>query len=90
MTDTTPLRYYIVYIMEGAQIASPLATASIQYVINVALTLPAIMFLDKWGRRPSLILGSFGMMTWLFISGELASPTYLSCPSPRDLRPTWN
>ncbi len=56
--------------MEGAQIASPLATASIQYVINVVLTLPAIFFLDKWGRRPSLILGSFGMMTWLFISGK--------------------
>ncbi|KAK4187041.1 general substrate transporter [Podospora australis] len=65
------MMYYIVYIMEGAQIASPLATASIQYVINVALTLPAILFLDKWGRRPSLILGSFGMMTWLFISGAL-------------------
>ncbi|KAK0709218.1 general substrate transporter [Lasiosphaeria miniovina] len=63
--------YYIVYIMEGAQIATPLATASIQYVINVVLTLPAIVFLDKWGRRPSLILGSFGMMTWLFISGAL-------------------
>jgi len=57
--------------MEGAQIASPLETASIQYVINVVLTLPAIIFLDKWGRRPSLILGSFGMMTWLFISGAL-------------------
>jgi MFS family permease len=57
--------------MEGAQIASPLATASIQYVINVVLTLPAIVFIDKWGRRPSLILGAFGMMSWLFISGEL-------------------
>ncbi|KAF7540799.1 hypothetical protein G7Z17_g12101 [Cylindrodendrum hubeiense] len=65
------MMYYIVYIMEGAQIASPLMTASIQYVINVVLTLPAILFLDKWGRRPSLIIGSFFMMTWLFISGAL-------------------
>lgn len=64
-------RYYIVYIMGTAKIASPLATASIQYVINVVMTLPAIIFIDKWGRRYSLILGSFGMMTWLFISGEL-------------------
>lgn len=55
--------------MEGAQIASPLLTASIQYVINVVLTLPAILFLDKWGRRPSLTIGAFFMMTWLFISG---------------------
>jgi sugar porter (SP) family MFS transporter len=65
------MMYYIVYIMEGAQIASPLATASIQYVINVVLTLPAILYLDKFGRRPALIFGSFGMMTWLFISGAL-------------------
>ncbi|KAF2431229.1 high affinity glucose transporter [Tothia fuscella] len=65
------MMYYIVYIMEGANIASPLLTASIQYVINVALTLPAILYLDKWGRRPSMLLGSFGMMTWLFISGAL-------------------
>ncbi|KAJ4303900.1 high affinity glucose transporter [Collariella sp. IMI 366227] len=63
--------YYIVYIMEGAQIASPLATASIQYVINVVMTMPAIWWIDKWGRRWSLILGSFGMMSWLFISGAL-------------------
>ena len=57
--------------MEGANIASPLLTASIQYIINVALTLPAIVYLDRWGRRPSLLLGSFFMMVFLFISGAL-------------------
>ncbi|KAF2457858.1 high affinity glucose transporter [Lineolata rhizophorae] len=65
------MMYYIVYIMHAANIGDPLLTASIQYIINVALTLPAIIFLDKWGRRPTLLLGSFGMMTWLFISGAL-------------------
>lgn len=60
---------YIVYIMEGAKIASPLMTASIQYIINVVLTLPAIFFLDRWGRRPLLVLGSFSMMMCLLISG---------------------
>ena len=63
--------YYIVYVMEAAGIGDPLLTASIQYILNVALTLPAILFLDKWGRRPSLLLGSFGMMTLLFIVGAL-------------------
>ncbi|KAL6362097.1 hypothetical protein LRP88_05581 [Fusarium phalaenopsidis] len=43
------MMYYIVYIMEGANIASPLLTASIQYIINVLLTLPAILYLDKFG-----------------------------------------
>ncbi|OAA65498.1 Sugar/inositol transporter [Niveomyces insectorum RCEF 264] len=65
------MMYYIVYLMEGANIASPLTTASIQYVINVVLTLPAIVYLDKIGRRPGLIGGAFFMMTWLFISGAL-------------------
>ncbi|KAK8001177.1 MFS glucose transporter mfs1 [Apiospora marii] len=65
------MMYYIVYIMKGAQIASPLATASIQYVINVAMTLPAILYLDKIGRRPALIVGAFLMMTFLFIEGAL-------------------
>lgn len=60
---------YIVYIMQSADITSPLMTATIQYVINVVFTLPAILFLDKWGRRPSLVIGAFLMMTWLFIIG---------------------
>ncbi|KAI1488305.1 general substrate transporter [Biscogniauxia mediterranea] len=65
------MMYYIIYIMEGAQIASPLTTASIQYVINVVLTLPAILYLDKIGRRPALIVGAFMMMVFLFINGAL-------------------
>ncbi|KAK4461940.1 MFS sugar transporter-like protein [Cladorrhinum samala] len=87
------MMYYIVYIMEGAQIASPLATASIQYVINVALTLPAIVYLDKWGRRPSLLLGSFGMMSWLFISGALqqyyGQPNTAETRTPNNSDITW-
>ena len=35
------------------------------------MAVPAIIFLDKWGRRPTLLLGSFFMMTWLFISGSI-------------------
>ncbi|KAF2398451.1 high affinity glucose transporter [Trichodelitschia bisporula] len=75
------MMYYIVYIMEAANIGNPLLTASIQYIINVALTLPAILYLDKWGRRPSMLLGSFGMMTWLFISGSLQGA--YGHPNPR-------
>lgn len=35
------------------------------------MTLPAIVYLDKFGRRPALIVGAFLMMTWLFIVGAL-------------------
>ena len=39
--------HYIVYIMEGANIESPNVMASIQYITNVALTLPTIVYIDK-------------------------------------------
>lgn len=57
--------------MEATKIASPLLTASIQYIINMLLTLPAILFLDKIGRRPALVGGSFALMTLLFVSGAI-------------------
>lgn len=63
--------YYVVYVMEAAGIGNPLLTASIQYILNVVLTLPAIFFLDKWGRRPSLLCGSLFMMVFLFIVGAV-------------------
>lgn len=63
--------YYIVYVMQGAGIDDPLLTAAIQYVINVVMTVPAIIFIDKLGRRPALLAGSFLMMTWLLITGAV-------------------
>lgn len=63
--------YYVVYVMEGAGIDNPLLTSSIQYIINVLMTVPAIIWMDRWGRRPTLLLGSLGMMVWLFISGAV-------------------
>ena len=57
--------------MQSAGIGDPLLTASIQYILNVALTLPAILFLDTWGRRPSLLLGALGQGGCLFGVGAL-------------------
>ena len=57
--------------MRSAKIASPLLTASIQYIINVVMTIPALIWLDKWGRRPLFLTGSFLMAACLFISGGL-------------------
>lgn len=65
------MMYYIVYVMEGAGIKYPLLPASIQYIINVVMTVPAIIWMDRWGRRPTLLLGSFVMMSLLFISGSI-------------------
>lgn len=82
------MMYYIVYIMQGAGIADELTTASIQYVINVVLTLPAILYLDKFGRRPALLIGSFLMMSTLFITGALQASYGEPNPNP-DGDVTW-
>lgn len=68
--------------MKGAGIADELLTAPIQYIINVAMTLPAILYLDRFGRRPALLIGSFMMAVWLFISGALQAVYGISNPDP--------
>ncbi|KAH8432719.1 sugar porter family MFS transporter [Aspergillus melleus] len=65
------MMYYIVYIMQSTGAGSPLLTASIQYILNTALTLPAILYLDKFGRRPALLIGFFCQAVFLYIEGGL-------------------
>ncbi|ROT42584.1 general substrate transporter [Sodiomyces alkalinus F11] len=87
------MMYYIVYIMQGAGLGSPLLTASVQYIINVVMTLPAIIFLDKWGRRKPILAGFFGMMIWLFVSGGLqqayGEPNTDETRTPENQDVTW-
>ncbi|KAF2198340.1 high affinity glucose transporter [Delitschia confertaspora ATCC 74209] len=83
------MMYYIVYIMQGAGIGNELLTSSIQYIINVALTLPAILWLDRFGRRPSMLIGSFLMMTLLFISGALQASYGHPNPDKSDKSISW-
>jgi MFS family permease len=46
-----------------------LISSSIQYVINVTMTIPTLIYIDRWGRRPLLIWGAFLMALWMFIVG---------------------
>jgi len=62
--------YYITYVfaMAGLHGNNVLVSSSIQYVINVIMTIPALLWLDKWGRRTPLLVGACFMMIWLFIN----------------------
>ena len=48
-----------------------LVSSSIQYVINVVMTIPALLFVDRWGRRGPLLVGAALMMTFLFCNAGL-------------------
>jgi len=68
------MMYYIVYIFEGAGLTgrrTNLIADSIQYVLNVAFTVPAIIYIDKWGRRPMLLVGTLLMGFWMFLVGGI-------------------
>ena len=73
LTGMNVMMYYITYVfaMAGLSGNNLLVSSSIQYVINVVLTIPALLFVDRWGRRPTLILGAMGMMTWMFANGGI-------------------
>ncbi|GLB40833.1 putative major facilitator superfamily, sugar transporter (TC 2.A.1.1) family protein [Lyophyllum shimeji] len=68
------MMYYIVYVFQGAGLTgvrSNLIADSVQYVLNVAFTVPAIVYIDKWGRRPMLLAGTLLMGFWLCLVGGL-------------------
>jgi hypothetical protein len=70
------MMYYITYVfsMAGLSGNNLLVSSSIQYVINVVMTVPALIFIDRWGRRAPLLVGAFFMAIWLFAdAGILAS-----------------
>jgi len=65
--------YYVVFVfyMAGLSGNANLVASSIQYVIFVAMNVPAMIFIDTWGRRSMLLWGSAGMGAFNFIVGVL-------------------
>ncbi|KAK9462430.1 general substrate transporter [Lipomyces oligophaga] len=76
LTGMNVMMYYVVYTfaMAGYTGNTGLVSSSIQYVINVVMTIPALLWIDTWGRRPLLIFGAILMAAWLFaVSGLMAN-----------------
>nr|POF18023.1 high-affinity glucose transporter [Quercus suber] len=76
LTGMNVMMYYVTYVfgMAGYKGNANLLASSIQYVINVVMTIPALIWLDRWGRRPTLLVGSTLMMIWMFAcAGNMAA-----------------
>lgn len=74
LTGMNVMMYYIIFVFQSAGITGThgnLVASSIQYVLNMLLTIPAIIYIDRWGRRPMLIIGSSFMCFFLFLVGGL-------------------
>lgn len=57
--------------MAGLSGNNALLSATIQYIINVVMTLPALLFIDRLPRRRLFIAGAIGMSILQFTQGGL-------------------
>ncbi|RMJ24011.1 glucose transporter [Aspergillus sp. HF37] len=72
LTGMNVMMYYIVYLFRMAGLGSEtILISSINYIINVFCTIPAILWMDRWGRRPTLIVGAILMMIWMYANAGL-------------------
>ncbi|EAU30240.1 hypothetical protein ATEG_09103 [Aspergillus terreus NIH2624] len=73
LTGMNIMMYYITYVfqMAGYSGDANLIASSIQYIINVVLTIPALIWVDRWGRRPTLLIGAALMMTWMYANAGI-------------------
>jgi sugar porter (SP) family MFS transporter len=87
LTGMNVMMYYITYVfgMAGLTGNIGLVASSIQYVINVLMTIPALLFMDRWGRRPMFVIGAVLMMIWMFANaGLMASYGHAAPPGGVD------
>jgi len=66
--------YYAPRIFEsmGAEKDASLLQTVVMGLVNVIFTVVAILTVDKWGRKPLLMVGSVGMAIGMFAIGSLA------------------
>ena len=53
--------YYAPRIFDSMGMGNPMVQTVIMGIVNIVFTLVAIFTVEKWGRKPLLIFGSFGM-----------------------------
>ncbi|KAI8977354.1 general substrate transporter [Mycotypha africana] len=77
LTGMNIIMFYVVFLFQQAGIGDSqearLVSSGVSYVINVVMTVPAILWVDKWGRRPTLIFGALFMSIFLWTVGGVLS-----------------
>ncbi|KAI8139704.1 general substrate transporter, partial [Fennellomyces sp. T-0311] len=66
--------YYAPFIFQSAGMTGTLPSllaTGVNGVVCVIFTIPALLFMDKWGRRKTVLTGSVGMGTSMLIAGAL-------------------
>jgi MFS family permease len=75
------LQITYVFGMAGLSGNINLVASSIQYVINVFMTIFALIYIDRWGRRGPLVAGALLMATWMYANAGIMA-TYGQAAPP--------
>jgi hypothetical protein len=60
--------------------ASQLLATGLNGVVSVIATIPAVMFIDRWGRVKTLLVGGTGMGVTMLLAGALlGGKIYITC-----------
>lgn len=73
-TGINAVLYYAPFIFESAGMTSTLSSllaTGVNGILCVIFTVPALLFIDKWGRRNTLLAGGAGMGISMLIAGSL-------------------
>ncbi|KAG1048348.1 hypothetical protein G6F46_002936 [Rhizopus delemar] len=75
LTGMNIIMFYAVLLFEQAGVGdsqeATMLSSGISYVVTVVMTVPAILFVDRWGRRPTLIFGALAMSIFLWAVGGI-------------------
>jgi sugar porter (SP) family MFS transporter len=75
LTGMNIIMFYVVFLFEQVGVGSDqkalLVSSGVSYIVNVIMTIPAIVFVDRWGRRPTLVIGAFVMSVLLWCVGGI-------------------
>ncbi|KAI8629981.1 high-affinity glucose transporter [Xylariaceae sp. FL1651] len=71
LTGMNVMMYYIAYVFTMAGLGGDLLPSGIQFIINVVMTVPALIWQDSWGRRPTMLVGAFLMCLFMSLNAGL-------------------
>jgi len=66
-----------------AGVGSDLLPSGIQFIINVVMTVPALLWQDRWGRRPTMLVGALFMCLFMSLNAGLFA-VYSRPATPED------
>ncbi|KAI2624056.1 high-affinity glucose transporter [Xylaria nigripes] len=83
LTGMNVMMYYISYVFTMAGMGGNLLPSGIQFIINVAMTVPALIWQDRWGRRPTMLAGALLMCLFMAINAGVFA-VYSRPATPED------